>query len=284
MQSAKLLKLLTFLAVLAIVMSATAQQIRFEDFSNQNAFNALLAKNGTVTQATWNGNAVMRMTDGSTNNRPSGATASSAWFIVTQPVTSGFTTYFQFAFHNPAQCCSPGDGLAFVIQNSSSTDSSFGATGASRTALGVGNGGVGYAGIPNSIAIEFDTAQDPWDPTSNHVALQTCGVKTNTPVHLAGQYTIGQNHNVTSCLYSQASHQQRHSHTRPHLQQRSVHRRQPGYGGSGIYRTALRVERPIPLTGLCRSPADSGNPHSCAKCSGADQSPTFQARSGAYLE
>ena len=33
MQLAKLLKLLTFLAVLAIVVTASAQQIRFEDFS-----------------------------------------------------------------------------------------------------------------------------------------------------------------------------------------------------------------------------------------------------------
>jgi hypothetical protein len=205
MQTSKLLKLLSFLAVLAIVTCATAQQIRFEDFSNQNAFNALLAKNGTVTQATYNGLAVMRLTDGSSNNRPNGVTASSAWFVVTQPVTSGFTTYFQFVIHNPAQCCTPGDGMAFVIQNSSSTNSSFGATGAGRTALGVGNGGVGYAGIPSSIAVEFDTAQDSWDPTPNHVALQTCGTKTDTPVHLPGQYTIGQNHNVTSCLYSQSS-------------------------------------------------------------------------------
>lgn len=205
MQVAKLLKLLTFVAVLAIITSASAQQIRFEDFSDPVAFQNLLAKNGTVTQATWNSIGVMRLTDGSSNNRPSGVTASSAWFNFTQPVTSGFTSYFKFIFHNPVQCCTPGDGLAFVIQNSSSTDSTFGATGGARTALGVGNGGLGYAGIPNSIAIEFDTAQDPWDPTANHVALQTCGIKTNTPVHLPGQYTIGQNHNVTSCLYSQAS-------------------------------------------------------------------------------
>ena len=202
MQLGKLLKFVTFVAVLAFVMSASAQQIRFEDFSDPIAFQNLLAKNGTVTQATWNSIGVMRMTDGSSNNRPNGLTASSAWFNVTQPVTSGFTSYFKFIFHNPLQCCTPGDGLAFVIQNSSSTDSSFGATGGARTALGVGNGGVGYAGIPNSIAIEFDTAQDPWDPTANHVALQTCGVKTNTPVHLPGVYTIGNNHNVTSCLYN----------------------------------------------------------------------------------
>ncbi len=205
MHLAKLLKLLSFLTVLTLVMSASAQQIRFEDFSDPHAFQTLLAKNGTVTQATWNSIGVMRLTDGSSNNRPSGLTASSAWFNVPQPVTSGFTSYFKFLFHNPVQCCTPGDGLAFVIQNSSSTDSSFGATGGARTALGVGNGGLGYAGIPSSIAIEFDTAQDPWDPTANHVALQTCGVKTNTPVHLPGQYTIGQNHNVTSCLYSQNS-------------------------------------------------------------------------------
>ena len=153
-----------------------------------------------------------------------------------------------------------------------------------ETALGVGNGGVGYAGIPNSIAIEFDTAQDPWDPTSNHVALQTCGVKTNTPVHLPGQYTIGQNHNVTSCLYSQAS----------------LSSAIPVLGltcNNGLCTDGSPVTVVVEYTGppsvsndpyhllvYVDPPAHPGNPHSGAKCSSANQSPTLQARSGAYLD
>ena len=59
---------------------------------------------------------------------------------------------------------------------------------------------MGYAGINNNLVIEFDVVQDPWDPTSNHIAIQTCGPNTNTPVHLPGDYTIGNNHQVQSCL------------------------------------------------------------------------------------
>src|SRR5208283_2613370 len=66
-------------------------------------------------------------------------------------------------------------------------------------------GAMGYAGINNNLVIEFDMVQDPWDPTSNHIAIQTCGPATNTPVHLPGNYTIGNNSNVQSCLFSQQS-------------------------------------------------------------------------------
>jgi hypothetical protein len=199
MYLAKLLKFVVFLAILLSVELAGAQ-ITFDGFSGPSYMN--LDRNGTATQGMWNGITVLRLTDGSSNRHPDGVTASSAWFNVLQPVGAGFTSYFKFIFHNPLQCCTPGDGLAFVIQNSSSTDSSYGATGGAKTALGVGNGGLGYAGIPNSVAIEFDTAQDPWDPTANHVAVQSCGLKTNGPVHLSGEYTIGNNHHVTSCLYN----------------------------------------------------------------------------------
>ena len=43
------------------------------------------------------------------------------------------------------------------------------------------------------------------EPNSNHVAVQTCGVNTNTPVHIPGTFTIGNDTNVQSCLLSQAA-------------------------------------------------------------------------------
>ena len=52
--------------------------------------------------------------------------------------------------------------------------------------------------------------QDPWDPTSNHIAIQTCGPATNTPVHQPGNYTIGNNGNVQSCLLSQQVNRLQH--------------------------------------------------------------------------
>ena len=187
------------LAVLSIA-SAVAQQVRFyPDFSSI----AYLQNNGSK-QAFYNGQYVLRLTSAVASNSGSGAQeASTTWFTVPQSVNSGFTTYFRFQIHNAPMCCTPGEGLAFVVQNAASTDATYGATGAGITARGVGNGGVGYAGIPNSLAVEFDTYANTWDPTlngANHVAVQSCGIKTNGPVHTAGTYTIYHNNNVTSCL------------------------------------------------------------------------------------
>ncbi len=63
-------------------------------------------------------------------------------------------------------------------------------------------GAMGYAGINNNLAVEFDIHQDAWDPNSSHVAVQSCGVNTNTPVHMDGEYTIGRHAGVPDCLYS----------------------------------------------------------------------------------
>lgn len=197
MQLAKLLKILTFLAVLALVMTASAQQIRYEDFSKNLNF---LTMNGTAHTDTWNSLAVLRLTDGPGGSGQS-APASSVWFSIPQPLPAGFTSYFKFVIHRPVACCTPGDGLAFVIQSAPNTDASLCGSGAQGTALGTALGGLGYTGIPNSIAIEFDTRQDAWDPNANHVAMQSCGTGPNTPVHESGSYNICSNNNVTSCLY-----------------------------------------------------------------------------------
>src|SRR5215813_4162033 len=116
MHLAKLSKTRIFVAILFLVASAAAQEIRFEDFSSIQG----LDLNGRTHQATWNGKQVLRLTDGL--RLSSRTTASSVWFDMQQPLNVGFTNYFAFQVHNPAACCNPGDGLAFVIQNSSATD------------------------------------------------------------------------------------------------------------------------------------------------------------------
>lgn len=184
----------TFLAF-QLVETSAAQQIRFEDFSSI----AGIQLNGSPHAAVWQGQHVLRMTDGALphSNNPQQATA---YYNVKQPLVGGFTTWFEFQMHNPTVCCTPGDGVAFIIQNSTATDPTYGASGAGLTALGAGNGGMGYAGINNNLAVEFDISQNAWDPNANHVAIQSCGPGTNTPVHLPGDYTIGSNNQVTSCL------------------------------------------------------------------------------------
>ena len=208
----------SFLLVLSVLLccgvSSPAQLIRFEDFSDATYANRYLQQNGSATLATYQSQGVLRLTNGSD---PS-AEASTVYFhdrthiagVGKQAVAGGFTTWFAFQVHNPIQCCTPGDGIAFIVQNSSGTDSSYGARGLGITALGAGAGSnqagaLGYAGINNNLTIEFDVVQDAWDPTSNHIAIQTCGPNTNTPVHLPGNYTIGTNDQVTSCLLNQQS-------------------------------------------------------------------------------
>jgi hypothetical protein len=193
----------TLSAVLALIWTGplAAQQIRFQDFSSIT----FLQTNGSH-QALFNGNTVLRLTSGYPLSGPAVAEASTTYFTLQQPVNLGFTTYFQFQIHsaNGQMGLTPGDGVAFLIQNASSTDASYGATGAGITSRGTFNrptgGGIGYTGIPNSLAIEFDTAQNSWDLTSNHVAVQGCGPNTNGPAHVNGPFTIGTNNNVNSCL------------------------------------------------------------------------------------
>ena len=196
-------------ALLLCFGASSSAQIRFEDFSNTNYATQFLQRNGSAHLATYQGNSVLRLTDGGNNN----AEVATVYFQDVarafggpgkQPVAGGFTTWFEFQIHNPTQCCAPGDGIAFIIQNNGTTDSSYGATGSGITARGAGNGGMGYTGISNNLAIEFDILRDPWDPNSNHIAIQTCGPNTNTPVHDDGDYTIGQHQHVPDCLYNNA--------------------------------------------------------------------------------
>jgi len=196
MHVAKLWKLPIFVAVLLLITSAAAQQIRFEDFSSLQD----LDLNGRAHQATWNGGQVLRMTDGTRMGTKT--LASSVWFDLQQPMTVGFTSYFAFQVHTPAGCCTPnqpGDGFAFVIQNSDATD--YCGSGSGTTALGVPSGGVGYTGIRNSLAFEFDTSQDSWDPNANHIAMQSCGTQANSAAHIMGSFPIcGGQYNIGSCL------------------------------------------------------------------------------------
>lgn len=57
------------------------------------------------------------------------------------------------------------DGIAFVIQNTN------------ESIIGQLGGGIGYSGIPNALAIEFDTYfnGDKNDPNDNHISVQTNG-------------------------------------------------------------------------------------------------------------
>lgn len=118
----------------------------------------------------------------------------SMWFSVPQNVANGFNVWFQFRITS-SNAYATADGLAFVIQNalSGGVDTTAGCTasGQGPTALGGGGGCMGYGGIPNSVALEFDTYNnEPWDSAdygaesndANHIALQSCGLNDGAPL------------------------------------------------------------------------------------------------------
>ena len=124
--------------------------------------------------------------------------SSSMWFSVPQKVSNGFTSYFAFKITPNPNSSATADGIAFVIQNSVGGGTASGlasvcsGVGAGPSIVGVGGGGcIGYGGIDNSLAIEFDTFRNAWDPddngssqNDNHVAVQNCGAGLpNSPDH-----------------------------------------------------------------------------------------------------
>jgi hypothetical protein len=74
----------------------------------------------------------------------------------------------------------PGaDGIAFVMQNHN------------YPVLGVKGGSMGYTGITNSMAIEFDLYKNLWDPNGNHIAVQSMGAEANQPDHNTAGSCLG---------------------------------------------------------------------------------------------
>lgn len=121
---------------------------------------------------------VLRLTTASQNQH------GSAWFYAPQPLSTGFTTAFQFQVSKTNSCrnCSfPADGLALVIQGDPAGTGALGYV-LNGQNLAYGNNDVSTASGPglaikNSLAIELDTHlnSDYRDPDGNHIAVQSCG-------------------------------------------------------------------------------------------------------------
>jgi hypothetical protein len=102
------------------------------------------------------------------------------WMFNKQFVAGGFQSTFQFQISNPGGLIQStpfgfqqgGDGFAFVIQN-------FGIP-----VVGPPAGYLGYHGLPNSLAVEFDTwwNTEPGflDPNGNHISVHSRGLAANS--------------------------------------------------------------------------------------------------------
>ena len=102
---------------------------------------------------------------------PAAGSQSGAAYSTTAVTLGGggvFSTVFQFQFTNTGGIA-PADGITFVLA-------------ANPTGLGGGGGGIGYSGVLNSVAIEFDTFDNGEVGGSNHVAVDTNGALNGTGV------------------------------------------------------------------------------------------------------
>jgi|MudIll2142460700_1097286.scaffolds.fasta_scaffold39381_3 hypothetical protein len=138
-------------------LAQAALVINYPDFSDTTG----LTINGNAAQV---GN-VLRVTRDTFNQ------AGSAFSTNTVALTSGaaFSTYFRFRFTNPGGACDfppdscGADGIVFAVQT------------VSNSVGGVG-GGIGYAGIANSVGVEFDNwFNSGFDINSNHVGIDLSG-------------------------------------------------------------------------------------------------------------
>jgi uncharacterized repeat protein (TIGR01451 family) len=174
----RLIALLGLVCCLALVtQSARAQQtFSFSDFSSTGGTLKVNGNASVVTPPA--GPAYLQLTPAAGNQ------VGSAWYTTQLPLKAGFTTTFTFQFPQVSPAGSGhADGIAFLIHGAPSGVSTLGFTGG---AIGYGDDDAdnnASLGIPNSVAIEFDTFTNGWDPNNNHVAIQSCGAANNSQHH-----------------------------------------------------------------------------------------------------
>jgi hypothetical protein len=101
-----------------------------------------------------------------------------AWSTGQVDLTAPFESTFEAYLHEGRK---GADGIAFVLQT------------VGPQALGGWGGGLGYRFLNPSVAVEFDTFQNPADPNSNHLAVvlggdpDTHAVVAESPLRLFGR-------------------------------------------------------------------------------------------------
>jgi hypothetical protein len=113
----------------------------------------------------------------------------------TIPLAPGFTTTFQIQFLNPGGAYGvAADGLVFVVQNGSFAQGYGTGSGPSAVSTSDLGGTLGFTGLSNSVAVEFDTwfnynlgdIEASSGPTStDEISVQSCGSAPNTSDHTA---------------------------------------------------------------------------------------------------
>jgi hypothetical protein len=158
--------------LVAAAGTATAQQtINFPNFCDTSSFTL----NGTAAGLNPNAQCVLRLT--------SGIGQSGSAFVTNTfslAADASFSTFFSFQILNPVGIGDSdgagADGIVFAVQA------------VSNTAGGAG-GGIGYAGITNSLGVEFDTFDNGEPGGGNHVGIDLNGSVTSvTSLAIPGRF------------------------------------------------------------------------------------------------
>lgn len=157
------------MSLLACISNANATTILYNDFSNVDG----LQLNGTAALLNTNSDNVLRLT--STTSQSGSAFSTDA---ITLGSDVSFSTAFSFNLNNPVGIKDVdgigADGITFTLQTNSNT-------------AGGSGGGIGYYGIANSVAVEFDTWNNGAidDNDGNHVGINVGGsVDSVTQAHI----------------------------------------------------------------------------------------------------
>ncbi len=153
-----------FVAATALAFAAAAPQARAAvviDYSNfVNACGTSLTCVGAATS----------LASGELRVTPSSGGSGAGYSTTAVALGAGatFSTTFQFRMSR-AGGIDPADGFTFVLAKAAD-------------GLGGAGGGMGYYGVPNSVAIEFDTFNNGETGGSNHVGLDINGSLNSNPV------------------------------------------------------------------------------------------------------
>lgn len=161
-------KLAAFCALALVCVTGARADFIYNDFSST----AGLTLNGSAATAVTGDGTVLRLTPAAQGQGGSAFTTSQ----ISLGAGAEFSTFFQFRFTSPGGI-SPADGITFTLQT------------VNNNVGGVG-GGLGYLGILNSVAVEFDTYPNGAganDPNGNHVAIDTNGAFNGPGVIVNGQ-------------------------------------------------------------------------------------------------
>lgn len=168
--------------VLLSLLAGVSADLYFSEFKAED-FETTLNKPALLSKTIKEAEGDIAVADGTLSlTQALRSSTTAVWYTNRQYLIDGFVADFDFQIEGAVKETDPeliakngkykgGDGFAFVIQDNGL-----------ENGLGAAGAGLGYDGIPHSIAFEFDMYKDPdySDPDDDHVAIHTRNAEPNS--------------------------------------------------------------------------------------------------------